>query len=121
MRKHGSDTVRLLHDVYKTYPMLRAAPGEVLDFNPPPVEDSRKQRKDHNAEFVPISKTKAILRLDQLQPIGRHGESFELTRFRLSMDALAILDEWMSWLLTGDLPTDGGLAAVRAEFLQPGF
>lgn len=60
VREFGSDTVSLLHFVYKTPPMLRAAPGEELSFMP--VEVSQQ---DEVAEPVPspspvptISKTK---------------------------------------------------------------
>lgn len=70
-------------------------------------------------DSLPIGGRKeSILRLDHLQPIGRHGESFELTRYRLSKDALEILDEWLSWLVKGTLSPDSGLASVRDEFLQ---
>jgi hypothetical protein len=34
IRQFGSDTASLLHEVYRTRPMLEAAPGEVLKFEP---------------------------------------------------------------------------------------
>jgi hypothetical protein len=39
VKEHGADTAALLEDVYRTAPMLRAAPGEPLDFTPetPPM------------------------------------------------------------------------------------
>jgi hypothetical protein len=36
VREHGADTPALLDAVYRTEPMLRAAPGETLDFRPEP-------------------------------------------------------------------------------------
>jgi hypothetical protein len=37
VHQYGPDTSALLHMVYKTYPMLKAAPNEALDFAPLPV------------------------------------------------------------------------------------
>ena len=34
VHEYGADTPELLHMVYKTYPMLKAAPNETLDFTP---------------------------------------------------------------------------------------
>lgn len=49
VRRFGSDTYSLLHYVYTTYPILRAAPGETLDFSPPATEPSAR-----NERFVPF-------------------------------------------------------------------
>ena len=38
---HGADTNGLLHHVYHTTPMLRAAPGEFLDFSLPTIIDCK--------------------------------------------------------------------------------
>lgn len=70
-------------------------------------------------DSLPIrGRKESILRLDHIQPIGRHGESFELTRYRLGKDALEILDEWLSWLVEGALSPDTVLDSVRAELLR---
>jgi hypothetical protein len=37
--RYGNDTVSLLHFVYRTAPMLAAAPGESLNFDPPAEEE----------------------------------------------------------------------------------
>ena len=34
IRQFGSDTTSLLHEVYRTHPMLHAAPGDMLHFEP---------------------------------------------------------------------------------------
>ncbi len=34
LKEHGNNTYSLLHDVYATKPMLKASPGEMLDFTP---------------------------------------------------------------------------------------
>lgn len=45
-----------------------------------------------------------LLRLDQLQPFGRDPLGFEWTDHALSPEALAVLDAWLVWNLTGALP-----------------
>lgn len=62
----------------------------------------------------------SYLRLDQVFPIGSSPGSYELTAFRLSDDALKVLDEWLEWLLSGnDAPSDRGtLGYLRTELLQ---
>src|SRR5205807_1023610 len=53
---------------------------------------------------LPLSgPAESILRLDHLQPVGRHANAYELTRFRLGDEALVLLDEWLAWLMTGQL------------------
>jgi len=53
----------------------------------------------------------SILRLDQLQPIGAHHHSFRVSEYRLSADALGILDELMQWQIHGGVPEGGHVAA----------
>lgn len=55
----------------------------------------------------------SVLMLKQLQAIGRHYNAYELTPFRLSRDALGVMDDWVAWLLTGGLDPDGVLAMFR--------
>lgn len=58
------------------------------------------------------------MRFDHIQPIGRHQNAFELTQYRLSDEALSVLDEWLVWIFRDQIPVDGVLADVRAEFLK---
>ena len=51
--------------------------------------------------------------LNRIQPLGRHYNSYELTKFRLSDDALEVIDDWIEWLLTGTLSRDGVLQLFR--------
>lgn len=70
-------------------------------------------------ESLPTATRKeSILRLDQIQPLGRHGASYTLTEFCLSSDAIGFLDEWLGWLFTGRLLGDGLLFEVRRNFLS---
>ena len=58
---------------------------------------------------VPTLTDESLLRLDHIQPIGRHADSYKATDYNLSFDALKILDEWQVWLQTGLLSEDGVL------------
>lgn len=49
IHRNGNDTASLLEEVYATEPMLRAAPGETLEFQ---AMDKAPREKDH--EFVPL-------------------------------------------------------------------
>lgn len=59
--------------------------------------------------------TESILRLDHIQPVGRHHDAIELTQYRLSEEALGILDEWLSWLVSGDFDAESMLLFFRQE------
>jgi hypothetical protein len=68
---------------------------------------------------LPLSgPSESILRLDHIQPIGRHHNAYEWTRYRLSDEALSVVDEWLVWLFRDQFPADGVLADVRAELLK---
>ena len=60
----------------------------------------------------------SILRLDHIQPIGKHHESIELTDYRLGEEALDIIDEWITWLITGKLVKDGYVDMARKDFIE---
>lgn len=52
------------------------------------------------------STTESILRLDHLQPIGQHHDTIMMTPYRLSEDALVVLDDWLDWLIEGKFSED---------------
>ena len=67
---------------------------------------------------LPVSgRDESILRLDHLQPIGRHGESYDLTDFELHEEALGLVDEYLSWCLMGGLPENGIVNEIRRVLL----
>jgi hypothetical protein len=70
---------------------------------------------------IPTRTGVSILRLDHIQPIGRHADSFRATEFCLSNDALGILDDWQLWLQTGMLPEDSVLFMCRQELQRMGM
>ena len=66
-------------------------------------------------DMLPIngSAEESILRLDHVQPIARNPDTYELTQFRMSEEAITVLDEWLSWLFTEKLSEKGVLLEVR--------
>lgn len=58
----------------------------------------------------------SVMRLDHMQPIPRNQDFLELTSYCLSERALLILDEWISWLITGAIEKDSSLCEIR-DFL----
>lgn len=59
----------------------------------------------------------SILRLDQMQPVGRHHDAYLLLGYRLSDTAMEVMDSWLEWLLKGSMSADCLLATV-VELLQ---
>ena len=49
----------------------------------------------------------SVLRLDHVQPIGSHYNAYERTGYRLSEDALAVMDEWLDWYIYDQILENG--------------
>ena len=66
---------------------------------------------------LPISgNTKeSILRLDHLQPIGTHHNSYKLSEFKLSNTGLDVIDDLYQWLIQGGVNEDSLINLYRAE------
>lgn len=60
----------------------------------------------------------SILRLDHVQPIGRDHSSMQMLPYRLSEDALKVLDECLTWVMTGKVDENGVLKDVRSILMQ---
>jgi len=60
----------------------------------------------------------SIMRLDQVFPVGADPSNWELTPHRLSAEAMAFIDEWFSWHVTGGLPGGGILEFARTELAK---
>ncbi len=70
-------------------------------------------------DILPIKSRNTVesfLRLDHIQPLGKHHNSIESTEHRLSAAALNIFDEWLNWLIYGDLDPDSDLYYLKNEF-----
>ncbi|EGQ9965951.1 hypothetical protein ACQ902_003174 [Vibrio mimicus] len=55
----------------------------------------------------------SILRFDHLMPIGAHYNSYKQTGYRLSQEALAILDDYLLWHLHGGVPEESVILEYR--------
>lgn len=62
-----------------------------------------------------VSGEESLLRLDHLQPIGTHHHAFKPLGYKLSADALALVDEILDWLFLGGVDPDGLIAYYRKE------
>lgn len=60
----------------------------------------------------------SLLRMDQIQPVGRSIASCEETDWCLSSEALELLDQWVSWLLVGAPPAGSVLEETREFMLE---
>ncbi|MBI9075315.1 MAG: hypothetical protein JEZ02_07890 [Desulfatibacillum sp.] len=70
-------------------------------------------------DSLPIgpSTEESILRLDHIQPVGDHHESINLTPFKLTPEALDIIDEWIRWLIWGVWKEGSSFDFLRAELM----
>jgi hypothetical protein len=70
-------------------------------------------------DTLPISSDteSSILRLDHMQPVGFHHDSYELTDYILKPTVVSLLNEWLDWLLTGTVDEDSILNMIRDDLL----
>lgn len=61
--------------------------------------------------------TESVLRFDQVQPIGKNLTAIEILPYRLSDEALEIIDDWIVWYYRRALPADGPLLSARSILL----
>lgn len=66
---------------------------------------------------IPGQTQHSVVRLDQMQPIGRHYQNYRISEYRLSDDVLLVLDQWMQWLLSGAIAEDELLETLRDGLL----
>ncbi|AGW13801.1 hypothetical protein [Megalodesulfovibrio gigas] len=80
----------------------------------PPAFTARVKAGEYSQFFwdmLPVPGAReSILRLDQMQPVGGHHQSLELTLYSLSEEAGSIMDEWMQWHLTGQIAENGPIS-----------
>jgi len=117
---------------WQTNPTVIVAPYYGVDpgtrrggFNPEFVERVRLCEYPHFMwDQLPIqgSTKESIMRLDQMQPVGRSRDSIEFTNYCLSDSALLILDEWLEWLFAGTLGgktlVDGGTENEKPKLYE---
>jgi len=115
------------HPKWQTSPTIIAAPyygvkqnEKRKGFIPEFVDRVRAGEYPHYLwDELPMDKgEESLLRLDHLQPIGKHHQSIEICDFRLCEDALIILDEYLNWFLKGNLDSKTLLADLRKVLMQ---
>lgn len=102
-------------------PFYGAEPGGTRGGWPAPFVERirRAEYPQYVWDKLPLGgETESILRLDHLFPIGADPAGYTLQPVRLSDEALALLDEWVAWLLTGSLPDDSVLGMIRTELAK---
>ena len=57
----------------------------------------------------------SILRFDHLQPVGTHHNSYELSQYKLSDDALGIVDDLFQWMVWGGVPENNLIIDYREQ------
>ena len=112
---------------YQTNATLIAAPyygvdsgGETGGWRPDFVERIRRcEYPQYLWDSLPLGGRKeSVLRLDHLQPVGRHGSTYELSDFELHEEAMKLMDDYLSWMLLGSLTEETILADIRSTLLS---
>jgi len=55
----------------------------------------------------------SILRLDHIQPVGTLSSSYELAQYKLSENAMELMDDLLQWLIWGGVPADSLILDYR--------
>ena len=66
-------------------------------------------------DILPHTENESMLRFDQLQPLGIHHQSYSHTGYKLSEEALNLIDEWLYWYING---IDGKEIASMRELIN---
>jgi hypothetical protein len=75
----------------------------------------------YSLRFLVRSRTALHLEIVALRhqfPIGTDPARYQLLPFKLSPDALAVIDDWCLWLLSNELDPESVLGMIRAELLK---
>jgi hypothetical protein len=64
------------------------------------------------------STNESILRFDHIQPVGRSEDALEITKYRLSQTALLFFDEWLDWIMTGEIKSGSLLGEYREDLIK---
>lgn len=94
------------------------ADGKRAGFNPEFLKRVRKcEFPQFSWDILPLDGAEeSVLRFDHVQPVSTHYKSFQATNYRLSKEALSLVDEWLLWHLTASLPGDDTLLGyLRTE------
>jgi hypothetical protein len=113
---------------WQTAPTILAAPyygitqrEKRAGFSPEFIERIKQCEYSHYLwDILPFEKgEESVLRLDHIQPIGRHHDAIHWTPHCLTQDALDLIDSWLNWLFTNTLDTGSIMSDIRSSLLQP--
>lgn len=60
----------------------------------------------------------SVLRLDHVQPISTHYKAFRPLGYRLSDEAMILIDEWLTWHIFDYLPEESSLGYLRKGLID---
>ncbi|MCA9661065.1 MAG: hypothetical protein KC486_22180 [Myxococcales bacterium] len=111
-RDYGADVRGLACELLRARPVILTAPGERLDMSlavetatsPDPAGDGLTIKQRKRRQSAPLHRADAA--------------SYRLSGFRLSAEALAILDAWLAWFFTGAVAEDGDLLAAHTTLRE---
>lgn len=112
---------------WQTNPTILVAPYYGVDqdgsrggWNPVFVERiQRCEYPQYVFDSLPLASVSgSVLRLDHAFSIGRHYKWYEWTDYRLSAEAVEIMDQWFDWFRTGTLSAETTLGSVRKMLLE---
>lgn len=107
---------------WMTAPLVQVVPGFAVERWPPALVDSarRAQHPQYVWDRLPIApRDPVVFRLDHATPLHRADTaSYRLTGFRLSAEALAVVDAWLAWFWTGTVAEDGDLMAAHTTLRE---
>lgn len=112
-------TKRWTHPTAIVAPCYGVLPDGRAGLSPPLLQRVRRcEYPNYLYLHLPDEANPSVARLDQLQPIGTDAGNYTLKKHRLSADALLVLDEWLHWLFSGEIPEGCVLEDIRNSLLD---
>lgn len=62
----------------------------------------------------------SVIRFDQIQPIGRNHRSMVVTDYCLGGEAIGVVRDWVTWILTGQVVEDGAIDIFQEQMASLG-
>jgi hypothetical protein len=125
IREFGKDTAELLHYVYRTRPMVCAAPGEYLQFVPPKKSEDHSEtneeveeklsvkRKRMKEEAIQALKTKVTAKRVYIEPEKNEWKEFTPPRYD---DVYFEGVKWVESLAGDPIEPEEGILDIPDEF-----
>lgn len=69
-------------------------------------------------DCLPHTSKESFLRFDQIQAIGRNKASIDILPYKLSKEAVAIVDQWLKWIFKNELDFEKDLGLFRSVMMD---